>query len=94
MTCRHDRLRFRLWVGGILAREDWLPGATLDGDRWILGVAARDAPEATARGESWLVEVYDPDEIPDERYLRFGSDHAGMVLPVAVVAMIGSDDVT
>ena len=85
MTRGH--LRFRLWVDGELTREDWLPGATLDGDLWLLetvGVRA-EAPEP------WLIEVYDPGGADaDEEYLRFGSDAAGMVVPVV---LIGSDDV-
>lgn len=95
----HDQLRFRVWVGGELVREDWLPGASLDAGA-DLAHAGADlahvhgglATDAEAAGEPWLVEVYDPDAPADEGYLRFGSDTAGMVCPVAVV-LIGSDDV-
>jgi hypothetical protein len=61
MTCRHDRLRFRMWVAGALVAEDWLPGADPD-TGFGLAHAHRDrANAAHAAGESWLIEVYDPD---------------------------------
>lgn len=88
----HDQLRFRVWVGGELVREDWLPGATLEAGGDLGHVHAGLASEAEAAGEAWLVEVYDPAAPADDGYLRFGSDTSGMVCPVAVV-LIGSDDV-
>jgi hypothetical protein len=89
----HDQLRFRVWVGGQLVREDWLPGATLEAGGDLGRVHAGLATDAEAKGEPWLVEVYDPAAPVDEGYLRFGSDTSHMVAPVAVV-LIGSDDVT
>jgi hypothetical protein len=86
----HDQLRFRVWVGGELVREDWLPGARLEAGEALGNVHAGLATEAEARGEQWLVEVYDPAAPVDEGYLRFGSDTSAMVCPVAVV-LIGRD---
>jgi hypothetical protein len=89
----HDQLRFRVWVGGELVREDWLPGATLGAGVDLARVHAGLATEAEAKDTPWLVEVYDPAAPVDEGYMRFGSDASQMVCPVAVV-LIGSDDVT
>jgi len=91
MTPHHDQLRFRLWVGGSLVREDWLPGASLEAGAELARAHARISAAAEDRGEQWLVEVYDPDAPPDEGHMRFGTDTSGMVAPVAVV-MFGSDD--
>ena len=81
------------WVGGELVREDWLPGAVMGAGHDLGHVHAGLATDAEAAGEPWLVEVDDPAAPVDEGYIRFGSDTAGMVCPVAVV-LIGSDDVT
>lgn len=89
----HDQLRIRVWVGGELVREDWLPGATITAGEDLGHVHAGLAVAAEAQGEAWLVEVYDPDAPADEGYLRFGSDTSRMVGPVAVV-LIGHDDDT
>lgn len=86
----HDQLRFRVWVGGELVREDWLPGATMGAGHELARTHAGLASAADAAGEKWLVEVYDPEAPADEGYLRFGSDTSAMVCPVAVV-LIGSD---
>ena len=88
----HDKLRFRVWVGGEMVREDWLPGATPLAGSELGTTHAALATLADAEGQPWLVEVYDPDAPADEGYLRFGSDTGAMVCPVAVV-LIGSDDV-
>jgi hypothetical protein len=92
-TPPHDRLRFRVWVGGELIREDWLPGATPLAGTDLATQHAAIASLAGDVGTSWLVEVYDPDAPADEGYLRFGSDTSRMAAPVAVV-LIGSDDAT
>ena len=89
----HDQLRFRVWVGGELVREDWLPGVLMGAGGDLARAHGKLATDADAAGEPWLVEIYDPAEPADEGYIRFGSDTAGMVCPVAVV-LIGSDDVT
>ena len=90
----HDQLRFRVWVGGEMVREDWLPGAhPLAGEDLALEHAGL-VTEAEARGERWLVEVYDPDAPAEEGYMRFGSDTAGMGPATVAVVLIGSDGVT
>jgi hypothetical protein len=90
-TPPHDRLRFRVWVGGELIREDWLPGATPLAGTDLATQHAAIASLAGDVGTSWLVEVYDPDAPAEEAHLRFGTDTAGMVLPAPLV-MFGSDD--
>ena len=89
----HDKLRFRVWVGGEMVREDWLPGARLEAGADLGHVHAGLASDAEARGERWLVEVYDPDAPAEDGYLRFGSDTSGMGPATVAVVLIGSDDV-
>jgi hypothetical protein len=59
MTC--DRLRFRMWVGGALVAEDWLPGADPDTGFGLARAHRGIAADAEAAGRPWLIEVYDPD---------------------------------
>lgn len=89
----HESLRFRVWVGGQLVREDWLPGASLDAGSDLAHIHGAIAGGADDRGEPWLVEVYDPGAPDDEARIRFGSDVAGMVAPVPMV-FLGSEDGT
>jgi hypothetical protein len=89
----HDQLRFRVWVEGVLVREDWLPGARPESGAALALVHGGLATEAEARGERWLVEVYDPDAPAEDGYLRFGSDTAGMGPATVAVVLIGSDGV-
>lgn len=89
MTARTAGLRFRVWVSGELVLEDWAvvsdeAAAAEAGD--ILGARhSHIAREAHAAGKRWLAELYDPGAAPGEAYLRFGTDTAGMVNPVATV---------
>jgi hypothetical protein len=80
------RLRFRVWDDGRLADEHWIDADTATaGD--AEAAAARQAAIVAAAAEAgrpWLAEVYDP-ALPEGRaYLRWGTDTAGMVNPVAV----------
>jgi len=81
------RLRFRLWIDGHLEDEVWIdadaPGAA------ELADSAQErhltlAQEAAAFGWPYLVEIYNPAEPPDRAYIRFGTDRAGMVDPLAL----------
>lgn len=90
----HDQLRFRVWVGGELVREDWLPGARPEAGTDLALEHAGLASDAEAAGEKWLVEVYDPDAPADDGYLRFGSDTAGMGPATVAVVLIGSEGIT
>jgi hypothetical protein len=77
------RLRFRVWVAGVLADEHWLDAdntapaevdAASDRQAAIVAGANRD-------GTPWLVEIYDP---AAGAYTRWGTDAAGMVCPVEI----------
>lgn len=79
-------LRFRLYVGGRLAVEYWA-GLGHDPELAELGkqAAERLGELAHSRGVGWLFEVHDPDESdPTIRTQRYGTDTAGMVMPVAL----------
>jgi hypothetical protein len=85
-----DRLRFRVHVDGELLAEDWLPAAEWEG-RADAGAALAERHKAICeaaeeQGQRWQIEVYDPDLPEAEAYLRFGTDKAGMILPITVVA--------
>jgi len=82
------RLRFRVRVDGEIVAEDWLPAPEWEG-RGNAGEALAQrhrslCEAAEAEDKRWQIEVYDPDVPDDEAYLRFGTDQAGMVLPVHV----------
>jgi hypothetical protein len=83
------RLRFRVYVGGHIAVEDWLPTSP-DGEIGPDGAELAKAhravcDQAEAEGKRWLVELYDPSEPEEDAYMRFGTDTGGMVLPIAVI---------
>jgi hypothetical protein len=79
------RVRFRIYVAGRVAAEAHADGGAVRdieriGDEHLaIAIAAHDT------GQPWLVEVYDPAEPPDERYLRFGTDAALMHHPLPVL---------
>lgn len=78
------RLRFRMWVDGRLVDEMWVDAGNPDAER--ITDAARDRHQAmAARADRddlvWLVEVFDPGELPERAYVRMGTDRAGMVAP-------------
>jgi hypothetical protein len=79
------RLRMRVYVDGEVAREDWIgAGSTIDGAQ--LAAEHADITEAAAaRGSVWQVEIYDPTAPDGEQYHRYGTDQAGMVLPMAII---------
>jgi hypothetical protein len=84
-----DRLRFRVRVDGEIVAEDWLPSREWEG-RADSGEQLAQRHKAICEaaeddGKRWQIEVYDPDVPEAEAYLRFGTDQAGMVLPVHVV---------
>lgn len=76
-------LRFRVFVAGVLEVEDWVD-AEHAGRETAVGLAFQHAAVALTSGKPWLVEVFDPDAPPDEAFIRFGSDAAGMVEPIVV----------
>lgn len=79
-------LRFRLYVGGRLAVEYWA-GLGHDPELAELGkqAAERLGGIASRRGASWMLEVTDPSETdPALGSLRYGTDTAGMVMPVQI----------
>ncbi|MCL2729318.1 MAG: hypothetical protein FWE15_04750 [Actinomycetia bacterium] len=79
-------IRFRVYVDGDLAVEDWAFPATEEEAERAAGLLADRhasiAERAAAAGQTWLVELYDPALPEAEAYVRFGSDVSGMVLPV------------
>lgn len=85
-----DRLRFRVYVGERDSDElrlideatvgDGGPGAPPEIVAHWQGTICRDAQIA---GMRWRLEVADPDD-PDDPPLWFGSDSAGMVMPVVL----------
>lgn len=50
-----------MWVAGALVAEDWLPGADPDTGIDLARAHRGIADHAEAAGQSWLIEVYDPD---------------------------------
>jgi hypothetical protein len=76
------RLRFRVYVDGEVADEAWVGGpGDVDGETLALKQRAL-CDTASDHGQLWLIEVYDPDVPEDAAYWRFGTDPAGMVLPI------------
>lgn len=72
------KIRARLFVNGVLIDEEW---ATLDD---LARVAIRHAAMsdlASANGDVWLAETYDPNLPEEHQYARFGTDAKGMVQP-------------
>jgi hypothetical protein len=74
------RLRFRVWIGGKLIREDWT-ASPAEGRR----LADEHRALVDAATDPWLIEVYDPDQPAQIAHLRFGTDTAGMTCPVQVI---------
>jgi hypothetical protein len=75
-------LRFRVYVSGELADEDWAATATESGALQLRHKTLTDA--ADRDGTPWLIEVYDPDMPEDEAYLRIGTDRGRMTMPLPV----------
>ena len=82
MTAPHDRLRIRLYLGGQPTDERWIGLADPDDTAQVGMVHAAAAAEADATDTPWFVEVFDPDMPEEAAYRRFGTDTAGMVLPM------------
>jgi hypothetical protein len=81
----HDALRLRFWIGGQLRDEVWINASDPHaGDlaEYCATYHADQADMANAAGVPWLVEVYNPDVPEDHAYVRFGTDAAGMTMPV------------
>jgi hypothetical protein len=91
----HDpdsRLRLRLFIGGTMADEHWIDAA--DPKAGDLAAATSDlhaaaVEAASAAGDVWMIEVYDPDAAPDSAYLRIGTDTEGMTDPQPLATMPG-----
>jgi|HubBroStandDraft_6_1064221.scaffolds.fasta_scaffold33187_7 hypothetical protein len=78
------RLRFRVYVDGEIADESWVGvGSDVDGEQLALKHRAL-CDAASDHGQLWLIEVYDPGEPEHAAYYRFGTDPAGMVLPITL----------
>ena len=78
------RIRFRVWIAGLLADEVWVDVSNPDADEHMEKVRDRhqQVVEAARRGGlEWMVEIYDPARPEAEAYLRFGDDKEGMVDP-------------
>jgi hypothetical protein len=81
------RLRFRVYVSGVLADEAWVDAMTPGAHATIAAVShahAATAAEAAEHGLPWLVEIYDPDRPEGGAYTRWGTDTAGMTEPAEV----------
>jgi hypothetical protein len=77
-------LRFRLFVAGTVADEDWIDTRDPSSGGRATACAERQraaALAADAAGQLWMVEVYNPSEPSDAAYFRFGTDPGGMVAP-------------
>jgi hypothetical protein len=83
------RLRFRVYLGGVLADEVWIDAAD-PGSRDLATMTAIMQADLCQRaaldGVPWLLEVYDPGAPPGASCLRLGTDADGMVYPVPLVA--------
>jgi len=80
------KLRFRLWVAGKIAAEEWVIYAD-DEQAGDMGhvVGARHAhlaEQAETDGKLWLLEVWNPGLPEDQAYIRYGTDKAGLTDPV------------
>jgi hypothetical protein len=81
------RLRFRVYLGGVLADEVWIDAAD-PGSRDLATMTAIMQADICQRaaldGVPWLLEVYDPGSPAGSAYLRLGTDKDGMGCPVEV----------
>lgn len=80
------RLRFRVWIAGQLAAEQWIDALTAEPDE-ITAMSERHAAlaaDADRDARPWLVEVYDPDKLAGQEYVRWGTDKAAMTDPAPV----------
>lgn len=78
------RLRFRVYVDGVLVEEVWLDAENDADHERVLAIRERHkamADQADADGKHWMVEVYEPALPKDRAYTRFGTDANGMVDP-------------
>jgi hypothetical protein len=75
-------LRIRLFIGGELADEQWVHEP--EGVELIGAEHTARAQVAERAGQRWLVEIWDATAPPEEAYLRFGTDEAGMHAPLRV----------
>lgn len=85
-------LRFRFYDNGKIITEDWLTGVHPDAGPKLARLHRAFTEAAEIAGHVWMIEIYNPDEPDDDdAYLRFGSDKAGMIMPIRVV-VVGDDD--
>jgi hypothetical protein len=88
-----DGLRFRVFLNGKMALEEWVEDPEL-----AQAASERHAAMALGSGKPWLVEIFDPDAPTDTAYIRFGSDPGGMVAPKVIsppldlMSALGLDD--
>ena len=90
-----NALRLRLYVDNRLRSEVWIDAADPNADS-IMGFAMRlhtaMSDLAQEAGLSWMTEVYDPAALPDEAYLRIGTDRAAMIDPVPLDGLLPGID--
>lgn len=72
-------LRFRFWVAGHLAHEQWTEDPAAAGE--IAAYHQGLADVADDAGARWMIEIFDPDAPSDLAYIRAGTDAAGMIDP-------------
>jgi hypothetical protein len=71
-----------MYVAGEMADESWVPPEDAEE---VAQRQRRIADWADLNGYGWMVEVHDPDAPEDTAFpLRFGTDRAGMVLPLVM----------
>jgi hypothetical protein len=92
MTDPDPRLRFRIYVEGEIADEEWIDTTAPGRQDAVDALMARQldiAHAAQADGELWMVEVFDPEQPEHQAYARFGTDKRGMILPIQTVRLPG-----
>ena len=81
------RMRFRVWVDGMLVGETWVDARDADAEAQAARISEHHlsiAQLADAVGSLWLVEVFDPARPVHSGAVRWGTDPAGMVDPIPI----------
>lgn len=87
-------MRVRVWIDGQVRFEDHFPPSDGDGrDPAAYSVdQMRLIVDADAAGELWLIEIYDPNQGPDQHPFRFGTDAERMEAPIELPSFVDHED--
>jgi hypothetical protein len=82
------QIRIRFWTAGQLRDELWFGKHDPEMSQlcnFVTDYHQALADRADQTGLRWLVEVYDPSAAPEQAYVRFGTDQAGMRDPIPMM---------